>query len=98
MFISKCLSVKSDFFVTLVTKTVIYRSKLLDFRAFASLELELAEPNTQVYGQTVVLMNQKNSSFKKYQVIIPEAISFNSVPARKPINEPNPDFNAVSES
>ena len=33
-------------------------------------------------------------SLKKYHVIIPEAISLRSVPARNPINEPKPDFKA----
>ena len=36
----------SDFFVMLVLKTVIYKSKLLDFQNFASLELEHFELNT----------------------------------------------------
>ena len=36
----------SDFFVILVFKTVIYESKLFDFKDFASLELEHPEPNT----------------------------------------------------
>ena len=36
----------SDFFVMLVFKTVIYKSKLLDFKDFASLELEHSESNT----------------------------------------------------
>ncbi len=36
----------SDFFVVLVFKTVIYKSKLLDFKYFASLELEHYKLNT----------------------------------------------------
>ena len=36
----------SDFFVMLVLKTVIYKSKLLDFQNYASLELEHSEPDT----------------------------------------------------
>ena len=32
--------------VTLVFKTVIYKSKLPDFKYFASLKLEHSEPNT----------------------------------------------------
>ena len=36
----------SDFFVMLVFKTVIYKSKLLDFKDFAGLELEHSESNT----------------------------------------------------
>ena len=37
----------SDFFVMLVFKTVIYKSKLLDFKNFASLKLEHSELNTE---------------------------------------------------
>ena len=36
----------SDFFVMLVLKTVIYKSKFLDFQNFASLKLEHSESNT----------------------------------------------------
>jgi len=36
----------SDFCVMLVFKTVIYKSKLLDFKDFTSLELEHSELNT----------------------------------------------------
>ena len=48
------MSVMSDFFISassiqavmLVLKTVIYKSKLLDFQNFASLEFEHSESNT----------------------------------------------------
>ncbi len=43
----------SDFFVMLVLKTVICKSKLLDFQNFASLELEHYESDAQLYGQTL---------------------------------------------
>ncbi len=43
----------SDFFVMLVLKTVICKSKLLDFQNFASLELEHYESDSRHYGQTV---------------------------------------------
>ncbi len=46
----------SDFFVMLVLKTVICKSKLLDFQNFASLELEHYESDSRHYGQT--LFNQ----------------------------------------
>jgi len=36
----------SDFFVTLVLKTNIYKCKLIVIQHFASLELEHSEPNT----------------------------------------------------
>ena len=36
----------SDFFVMLVLKTVVYKSKLLDFQNYASLELEHSELDT----------------------------------------------------
>ena len=36
----------SDFFVMLIFKTVIYKSKFLDLKDFASLELEHSELNT----------------------------------------------------
>ena len=36
----------SDFFVMLVFKTVIYKSKLLDLKDFTGLELEHSELNT----------------------------------------------------
>ncbi len=36
----------SDFFVMFVFKTVIYKSKLLDFKDIASLKLEHSESNT----------------------------------------------------
>ena len=45
----------SDFFVMLVLKTVIYKSKLLDFQNFESLELEHSEPNTRLYGRTLFI-------------------------------------------
>ena len=38
----------SDFFVTLVLKTVVYFSKLLDFQYFESLELEHSESNSYI--------------------------------------------------
>ena len=38
------------------------------------------------------------NSLTKYQVIIPEAISFNTVPAINPTKEPNPDLSAAPES
>jgi len=37
----------SAFFVMLVFKTVIYKSKLLGFKAFAGLELEHSELSTE---------------------------------------------------
>ncbi|MEA3447287.1 MAG: hypothetical protein U9Q98_02405, partial [Bacteroidota bacterium] len=43
---NECLSIMSDFCVTLVFKTVIYESKLLGFKYFASLELEHYDPDT----------------------------------------------------
>ncbi len=36
----------SDFFVMLVLKTVVYQSKLLDFKYFTGLKLEHFELNT----------------------------------------------------
>ena len=43
----------SDFFVTLVLKTNIYKSKLIVVQHFASLELEHSELNTRLYGRTL---------------------------------------------
>jgi len=37
--------------VMLVLKTVIYKSKLLDFQNYASLELEHFEPDTDCMGR-----------------------------------------------
>jgi len=38
----------SDFFVTLVLKTVVYHSKLLDFQDYESLELEHSCSNSDI--------------------------------------------------
>lgn len=38
----------SDFFVTLVLKTVVYHSKLLDFQDYESLELEHSGSNSDI--------------------------------------------------
>jgi len=38
----------SDFFVTLVLKTVAYFSKLIDFHGFTSLELEHSDSNSEI--------------------------------------------------
>ena len=42
-----------DFFVMLVLKTVICKSKLLNFQKFASLELEHYESDSRLYLQTL---------------------------------------------
>ena len=56
-----------DFFVMLVLKTVICKSKLLDFQNFASLKLEHYESDAQLYGQTLInnatKINVKYKSF-----------------------------------
>ena len=58
----------SDFFVMLVFKTVIYKSKLLDFRYFASLELEHYKLNTNFRDRhklrnvfiSIIILGRKN--------------------------------------
>ena len=57
----------SDFCVILVFKTVIYKSKLLGFKAFTSLELEHSELNTDFidghYLESVHNINNINISY-----------------------------------
>ena len=61
----------SDFFVMLVLKTVICKSKLLDFQYFASLELEHNESDSRLYGQTLNnIINHKLCKFIKILKII----------------------------
>ena len=54
----------SDFFVMLVLKTVIYKSKLLDFQNYASLELEHSEPDTDFMDKPYIV--KVNNGEKTY--------------------------------
>ena len=58
----------SDFFVMLVLKTVIYKSKLLDFQNFACLKLEHYSSNTDFMDRHY-LVSVHNVRFLRYSRI-----------------------------
>ena len=49
----------SEFIVTLVLKTVVYVSKLLDFQDFESLDLEHSEPNSGITDRHYLALSKQ---------------------------------------